>query len=66
MQIQKGVILFVAVLAVSSAASVELEQALPEPTPEPTPAPTPSFNFWSNLRSFSWGLSLGIPGGTMH
>ena len=23
-------------------------------------------NFWTNLRSFSWGLFLGIPGNNMH
>ena len=64
MQIQKGVILFAAVLAVSSAsASVEFHPELEQLAP---PTPTPSFNFWTNLRSFSWGLTLGIPGGTMH
>lgn len=23
-------------------------------------------NFWTNLRSFSWGLFLGVPGNQMH
>ncbi len=24
------------------------------------------FNFWTNLRSFSWGIFLGVPGNIMH
>ena len=53
----KNVLLLCAVLCVA------LTNAFP--SLKQTPA-APTFNFWSNLREFSWGLTLGIPGSTMH
>ena len=56
----KSVILLGAVLSLSTTAVAAGEQ----PSLEQTPAP--QFNFWTNLRQFTWGLTLGIPGNTMH
>ena len=56
----KSVILLGAVLALSTMTT----SAAGKPSVKQTPAP--QFNFWSNLREFSWGLTLGIPGSTMH
>ena len=60
MNIPKSVILVAAVLAASNATSIQYHHELEQP------APTPSFNFWSNLRQFTWGLTLGVPGNVMH
>ncbi len=59
MQIHLSAFLFAAVLALSTATSINLH-------PEVEQTPTPTFNFWSNLKQFAWGLTLGIPGGHMH
>ena len=60
MHFPKSVILLAAVLAVSNATSIQIHPELEQV------APTPSFNFWSNLRQFTWGLTLGVPGNIMH
>ena len=50
-----GAVLSLFTLTISAAAKPSLKQT-----------PAPQFNFWSNLREFTWGLTLGIPGSTMH
>ena len=67
MKIRSGVIL-AAVLSLASTKVVEYhpEFHLMQNSTDPVAPVIPTFKFWSNLQSFSWGLTLGIPGSTMH
>lgn len=66
MHIRTALLLATSVLFTSTvSASLNLESTLGSNhfTVEQVAQP---INFWTNLRSFSWGLFLGVPGNQMH
>ena len=72
MHIRKGIVVLAATLAMylgSSLASQQLETCMHTHLEEEQPVLTQTaapFNFWTNLRSFSWGVFIGVPGNILH
>ena len=75
MHIRSGIVVLATTLALllnSASASQQLETCMHQHVEDEQARPllgqgaAAPFNFWTNLRSFSWGIFLGVPGNVMH